>query len=68
MNIGDCVMQLARDSPLTAVAITPDSLAAVVGAADGTAAVWDLAAGRVTHTLAGHGGRINALAVDKQVG
>lgn len=54
MNIGDCVMQLARDAPLTAVGLTPDSASAVVAAADGTAAVWSLATGQVTHTLSGH--------------
>eukprot|EP00198_Chlamydomonas_reinhardtii_P009934 XP_001699271.1 predicted protein [Chlamydomonas reinhardtii] len=66
MNIGDCVMQLARDAPLTAVGLTPDSASAVVAAADGTAAVWSLATGQVTHTLSGHTAKINALAIDKQ--
>ncbi|EFJ52985.1 hypothetical protein VOLCADRAFT_115581 [Volvox carteri f. nagariensis] len=66
MNIGDCVMHLARGAPLTAVGITPDSSAAVVAAADGTAALWSLTTGQVTHNFKGHTGRINCLAIDKQ--
>ncbi|GLI67543.1 hypothetical protein VaNZ11_011767 [Volvox africanus] len=66
MNIGDCVMHLARSAPLTAVGITPDSSAAVVAAADGTAAVWNLTTGQVIHNFKGHTGRINCLAIDKQ--
>ncbi|GIM13509.1 hypothetical protein Vretimale_16605 [Volvox reticuliferus] len=66
MNIGDCVMHLARNAPLTSVGITPDSSAAVVAAADGTAAVWNLSTGQVTHNFKGHTGRINCLAIDKQ--
>lgn len=67
MNIGDCVMHLSRGAPLTAVAVAPDSSLAVVGSAEGTACIWDLAAGAVTHTLAGHTARITSLAIDKQV-
>lgn len=54
MNVGDCVMQLARDKPLTDVAVAPDGQLAVVACADGNCCVWDMASGQVKYVLKGH--------------
>ena len=54
MNVGDCVMQLARDTPLTAVDVAPGGSLCCVASQDGNAAIWDLATGRVRHVLKGH--------------
>ena len=54
MNIGDCVMQLARDQPLTDVAVAPGGRMSVVASEDGYCCVWDLESGQVKHVLKGH--------------
>ena len=54
MNVGDCVMQLARDRPLTDVSVAPDGQMSVVASEDGHCCVWDLDTGQVKHVLKGH--------------
>lgn len=66
MNVGDCVMQLARDKPLTDVAVAPDGQLSVVACEDGNCCVWDLASGQVKYVLKGHVDKVNAVAIDRQ--
>ncbi|GAX79554.1 hypothetical protein CEUSTIGMA_g6995.t1 [Chlamydomonas eustigma] len=66
MNVGDCVMQLARDKPLTDVSISPDGLVCVVASEDGHCCVWDLESGKIRHVLKGHESKVNAVAIDRQ--
>ncbi|KAG1654342.1 hypothetical protein FOA52_009003 [Chlamydomonas sp. UWO 241] len=66
MNVGDCVMQLARETPLTDVAAAPDGDLAVIGSQDGTCCLWDLNNGQIKHVLSGHSMTVNAVAVDRQ--
>eukprot|EP00955_Chlamydomonas_euryale_P033445 347723-Chlamydomonas_euryale.AAC.1 len=47
MNVGDFVMQLARDKPLTDVAVAPDGQLAAVASLDGNCCIWDLDSGQV---------------------
>ncbi|MBI3682201.1 MAG: TIR domain-containing protein [Acidobacteria bacterium] len=54
---------LPHDSPVYAVAVTPDGRTAVSGCHDGTVKVWDLASGRLVRTFEGHAGGVNAVAV-----
>ncbi len=46
--------QLARQQPLSDVAVAPDGCLCVVASVDGAACVWDLATGGVKHVLRGH--------------
>ncbi|MEW5313943.1 MAG: hypothetical protein WDW38_005473 [Sanguina aurantia] len=66
MNIGDCVMQLTRDRPLTDVAVSANGAVAVVSCEDGHCCIWDLTTGNVLHVLKGHKARVNAVAIDRQ--
>ena len=66
MNVGDCVMQLARDKPLTDLDVAPDGQLSVIACSDGNCCVWDLSSGEVRHVLRGHAGKVNAVAIDRQ--
>ena len=44
LNVGDCVLRLELGQRLAAGCFTPNGRAVALGAADGTAAVWNLAA------------------------
>ncbi|KAL6761876.1 WD40-repeat-containing domain protein [Haematococcus lacustris] len=66
MNVGDCVMQLARDQPLTAVAVAPGGSLACVACGDGNSCVWQLSSGKVLHVLQGHSAKVNAVSIDRQ--
>lgn len=57
MNVGDCVMQLARDQPLTGLDVAPGGHLCAVGSEDGHCCIWDLANGQVRHVLKGHTGK-----------
>jgi WD40 repeat protein len=48
---------------VTAVAVSPARQLAVIGSADHSIQVWDLASGEVTRTLAGHAGAITSLRI-----
>ncbi len=59
---------LQRDRPrhdgvLRALAVTPDGKRLVSGGDDRTVRVWDLASGRLQHTLHGHSDSVRAVAV-----
>ncbi len=50
---------------VTAVAVSPARQLAVIGSADHSIQVWDLASGEVTQSLAGHTGAITALRISE---
>ncbi len=49
--------QLARDHPLTDVAVSPGGNLACVTSSDGHCCIWDLGVGKVLHELRGHKGK-----------
>jgi WD40 repeat protein/serine/threonine protein kinase len=51
-----------HDAEVTAIAFSPDRTRLVSASKDGTAKVWDLAAGRERCTFAGHGEAVNDVA------
>ena len=53
---------------VTAVAVSPARQLAVIGSADHSIQVWDLASGEVTGSLAGHTGAIAALRISENDG
>ncbi|MFF0000941.1 AAA family ATPase [Streptomyces avermitilis] len=55
-------MALAVDGS-RAMALAPDGSRAITGSEDGTAHVWDLTTGRELHTLTGHTGPVQAVAI-----
>lgn len=59
LSVGDTVM---RVGPATALALSPDAALALVGAPDGTLALWDVAAGTRRWKRRAHGAEITAVA------
>ena len=61
---GSLLREMPRhDGVLRAMAVTPDGHRLVSGGDDRTVRVWDLASGRLQHTLHGHSDSVRAVAV-----
>jgi WD40 repeat protein len=56
----------AHDSSIRAIQTTEKGEHVISGSADGTAAVWEIATGRLVTALGGHTGTVTCVAIDRQ--